>query len=202
MEQQELVKGAFIASHRRCIPGKEAEYMPLFNRFVELQEAGDDSGAMAVRAQMIPLQEVVSVDRFSNLVTNLGRNFALDTLLRGSSYTAACNLGLAGTGTKAAADTQASHAGWLEVGGTNAPVYTGTRKTITFNAAASQSITHTAVTYAFTSSGTVAGAFLNLAGSATKDNTTGTLFSAGNFTGGDKVVASSDTIDVTYTLNG
>ena len=58
------------------------------------------------------------------------------------------------------------------------------------------------MTYAFTSSGTVAGAFLNLAGSATKDNTTGTLFSAGNFTGGDKVVASSDTIDVTYTLNG
>lgn len=201
-EQRELVKGAFIASHRRCIPGKEAEYMPLFERFVELQAQGDESGARDVRAQMLPLQEVVSVDAFSNLVTNLGRNFALDTLLRGSSYTAACNLGLAGTGTKAAGDTQASHAGWLEVGGTNAPVYTGNRKTITFNAASSQSITHTAVTYAFTSGGTVAGAFLNLAGSSTKDNTTGTLFSAGNFTGGDKVVASSDTIDVTYTLNG
>lgn len=201
-EQRELVKGAFIASHRRCIPGKESEYMPLFERFVALQAAGDDEGAREVRAQMLPLQELVSQDAFPNLVTNAGRNFALDTLLRGSSYTAACNLGLCGTGTKAAGDTQASHAGWLEVGGSNAPVYTGNRKTITFNAASGQSITHTAQTYAFTSSGTVAGAFLNLAGSATKDNTTGTLFSAGNFTGGDRVVASSDTIDVTYTLNG
>ncbi len=176
--------------------------MPLFERFVELQAAGDEQGARDIRAQMLPLQEVVSVDAFPNLVTNAGRNFALDTLLRGSAYTAACNLGLAGTGTKAAGDTQASHAGWLEVGGTNAPVYTGNRKTLTFSAASSQAITHTAVTYAFTSGGTVAGAFLNLAGSSTKDNTTGTLFSAGNFTGGDKVVASSDTIDVTYTLNG
>lgn len=202
MEQKELVKGAFVAAHRRCIPGKEAEYMPLFNQFVEFQERGDDEGARRVRAQMLPLQEVVSIERFENLVTNGGRDLALNTLLRGSAYTAACYLGLCGTGTKAAADTQASHAGWSEVGGANAPAYTGNRKTITFDAASGQSITHTPVTYAFTSGGTVAGAFLNLGGSATKDDTTATLFSAGNFTGGDKVVASSDTIDVTYTLNG
>ena len=201
-EQKELVKGAFIASHRRCIPGKEAEYFPLFDRFVALQNAGDDEAAQAVRAQMLPLQELVSEDRFPNLVTNAGRNFALDTLLRGSSYTAACNLGLKGTGTAAAGDTQASHAGWSELGLANAPVYTGNRKTLTFSAAASQAITHSAQTYAFTSGGTVAGAFLNLAGSSTKDNTTGTLFSAGDFTGGSKTVANGDTLDVTYTLNG
>lgn len=202
VEQKELVKGAFIASHRRCIPGKEVEYFPLFERFVSLQEAGEEEAAQQVRVLMLPLQELVSEDRFPNLVTNAGRNFALDTLLRGSSYTAACNLGLKGTGTAAAGDTQASHAGWSEVGGTNAPAYTGNRKTITFNAASSQSITHTPVTYAFTSGGTVAGAFLNLAGSSTKDNTTGTLFSAGDFTGGSKTVANGDTLDVTYTLNG
>lgn len=201
-EQQELVKGAFIASHRRCIPGKEAEYFPLFEQFAALQAAGDDEGARQVRELMLPLQELVSVDAFPNLVTNVGRNFALDTLLRGSTYTAACNLGLKGAGSAAAGDTQASHAGWLEVGLANAPVYTGNRKTIAFNAAASQSISMTATTYAFTSSGTVAGAFLNLAGSSTKDNTTGTLFSAGDFTGGSKTVANGDTIDVTYTLNG
>lgn len=202
MEQRELVKGAFIATHRRCIPGKEAEYMPLFHAFCSAQEEGDSAEEQRLRALMLPLQETVGVEAYSNVVVNLGRDFALDTLLRGSSYTAACYLGLCGTGTKAAADTQASHAGWSEVGGANAPAYTGDRKTITFNAASGQSITHTAVTYAFTSGGTVAGSFLNLGGSATKDSTTATLFSAGNFTGGDKVVASSDTIDVTYTLNG
>ncbi len=202
MEQQELAKGAFRATHRRCIPGKEAEYMPLFHAFCAVQEAGDDAEEKRIRALMMPLQEVVSDEVYNNVVVNLGRNFALDTLLRGSGYTAACYLGLCGTGTKAAADTQASHAGWSEVGGANAPVYTGNRKTLTFNAASSQSITHAAVTYAFTSGGTVAGSFLNLGGSATKDSTTATLFSAGNFTGGDKTVASSDTLDVTYTLNG
>lgn len=216
-EQKELVKGAFKATHRRCIPGKEAEYFPIFEAFCAAQRAEQDAMeegdatlaaeksqlARTLRAQLLPLQEVVGTpDEYSNLVTNVGRNFALDTLLRGSSYTAVCNLGLAGTGTKAAGDTQASHAGWSEVGLANAPVYTGNRKTITFNAASGQSISHTAVTYAFTSSGTVAGSFLNLAGSSTKDNTTGTLFSAGNFTGGDKTVGNGDTLDVTYTLNG
>lgn len=200
--QQEIAKGAFKATHRRCIPGHEGQYFPLFERFCALQAEGKDEEAKAVRAEMLKHQYTVTEETFENLVTNLGRNFALDTLLRGSSYTASCRLGLKGTGSAAAGDTQASHAGWNEVGGTNAPAYTGDRKTITFNAAASQSISHTAVTYAFTSSGTVAGAFLNLAGSATKDNTTGTLFSAGDFTGGSKSVGNGDTLDVTYTLNG
>lgn len=201
-EQRELAKGAFRAVHRRCKPGNEETYFPLFEAMCAAQEAGDEARAKELLAQLRPLQEVVSDDTFPNLVTNVGRNFALDTLLSGSAYTAVSNLGLCGTGTKAAGDTQASHAGWSEVGGANAPAYTGNRKTITWNSAASQSKSHTAVTYAFTSSGTVAGAFLNLAGSSTKDNTTGTLFSAGNFTGGDKGVGNGDTLDVTYTLNG
>jgi hypothetical protein len=52
-----------------------------------------------------------------------------------------------------------------------------------------------------TSSGTVAGAFINVGGSATQDNTTGVLFSAGDFTGGSKTVSSGDTINVSYTLS-
>jgi hypothetical protein len=47
-------------------------------------------------------------------------------------------------------------------------------------------------------SGTVAGCFINVGGSATKDNTTGTLFSAGDFTAGSKTVTSGDTLSVTY----
>jgi hypothetical protein len=52
-----------------------------------------------------------------------------------------------------------------------------------------------------TSSGTVAGAFVNIGGSSTVDSTTGILFSAGDFTAGSKTVTSGDTINVTYTLS-
>ena len=109
-------------------------------------------------------------------------------------------MGLKGTGAADVADTQASHAGWLEVGLANAPVYTGNRPTPTFSAASSGAkTTSSAVTFAITSSGTVAGCFINIGGSATKDNTTGTLFSAGDFTAGSKTVTSGDTLSVTYT---
>jgi hypothetical protein len=44
---------------------------------------------------------------------------------------------------------------------------------------------------------TIAGAFLcNVA-----SGTSGVLFSAGDFTGGDKSVASGDTLNVTYTFS-
>jgi hypothetical protein len=56
------------------------------------------------------------------------------------------------------------------------------------------------VSFAITGSGTVAGCFININGSATKDNTTGTLFSAGDFSGGNRTVSASDTLNVTYAL--
>lgn len=139
-------------------------------------------------------------DTVENLVTTVGKNLLLDTIL-GSSDPGDNVMGLCGTGTKAAGDTQGSHAGWNEVGGTNAPAYTGNRKTPSFSAASSGSkTTSAAVSFAITSSGTVAGCFINIAGSATKDDTTGTLFSAGDFSGGNKTVANGDTLNVTYTL--
>ena len=139
-------------------------------------------------------------DIIHNLVTTAGKNLALDTIL-GNSAAGAVVMGLKGTGSAAAGDTQASHAGWLEVGLANAPTYTGNRPTPSFSAASAGSkATSAAVSFAITSSGTVAGCFINLGGSATKDNTTGTLFSAGDFSGGSKTVANLDTINVTYTL--
>ena len=139
-------------------------------------------------------------DDINNLVTTVGLNLTCDTML-GNSAAGAIYMGLKGTGTAAAGDTQASHATWNEVGGANAPTYTGNRQTPTFSAASGGiKTTSSAVVFSMTGSGTVAGCFINIGGSATKDNTTGTLFSAGDFTAGSKTVTSGDTLSVTYQL--
>jgi len=137
-------------------------------------------------------------DEIDNLVTTVGKNFTLDTTL-GNVAGGAVVMGLKGTGTAVVADTQASHASWLEVGLANAPTYSGNRPTPSFSAASAGSkATSSAVSFSMTSTGTVAGCFINIGGSATKDNTTGTLFSAGDFSS-SKSVVNGDTIAVTYT---
>ena len=142
------------------------------------------------------------VDEIENLVTTAGKNFALDTLLAGSAYTASVVMGLKGAGTAVVGDTMASHASWTEVGGANAPAFTGNRPVPAFStASAGAKATSAAVAFAFTSGGTVAGCFIVLAGSATKDNTTGTLYSAGDFSGGNRTVANGDTLNVTYSAS-
>jgi hypothetical protein len=149
-------------------------------------------------------------DHIDNLVMAIGKQLMLDTILAGSAFTATVVMGLvsgASAPTYAAADTQASHAGWLESGATNAPTYSGTRKTPAFSAASSSGLTPSnvttkatsaAVSFTFTGSGTVAGCFININGTSAIDNTTGTLYSAGSFTGGNKTVASTDVLNVTY----
>lgn len=138
-------------------------------------------------------------DDIHNVVTTVGLNLTLDTVL-GNSAAGTVYMGLKGTGTASASDTQASHATWNEVGGANAPTYSGNRQTPTFGAASGGvKSTSTPVVFSMTGSGTVAGCFINIGGSATKDNTTGTLFSAGDFTAGSKTVTSGDTLSVTYT---
>jgi len=149
-------------------------------------------------------------EHIDNLVMAVGKQLMLDTILGGSAFTATVVMGLvsgASTPTYAAADTQASHAGWLESGSANAPTYSGTRKTPTFSAATSSGTTPSnvttkttsaAVTFTFTGSGTVAGCFININGTSAIDNTTGTLYSAGSFTGGNKTVANTDQLNVTY----
>jgi len=148
-----------------------------------------------------PDGKVKWTDVIHNLVTTVGKNDFLDKYIGGSAYTQTVRMGLKGTGSAAAGDTQASHGGWLEVGLANAPTYTGNRQAPSFNAASSGSkATSAAVSFAITSSGTVAGCFINNGGSATKDDTTGILFSAGDFSGGSKTVANLDTLNVTYSL--
>lgn len=139
-------------------------------------------------------------DDIHNLVTTVGLNLTVTTVL-GNSAAGAVVMGLKGTGTPSASDTQGSHGTWNEVGLANAPTYTGNRQTPTFGAASGGVIaTSSANVFAMTSSGTVAGCFINIGGSATKDNTSGTLFSVGDFTAGSKTVTNGDTLSVTYQL--
>ena len=153
-------------------------------------------------------------DKAPNLVTAVGKQALFDyyfgaTGTAGGTASGTNYLGLCGgTATYTAADTMASHT-WTEVGLANAPTYTGNRQSVNWTAASSTgstpsnvtSKTGAALTFAMTSSGTVNGCFINsgASASATKDTTTGILYSAGNFTGGSKTVAASDSLAVTYT---
>ena len=143
-------------------------------------------------------------DVIENITTNVGRKSMMDSYFANIGGGAVL-MGLKGTGTAVVADTQASHASWLEVGLANAPTYSGTRKTPAFSASttANPSVlsTSAAVVFAMTGSGTVTGAFINIGGTSTIDNTTGVLFSAGDFTLGSKTVTSGDTINVSYSLS-
>lgn len=138
-------------------------------------------------------------DDIHNLVTTVGKTLTITGALTNAAQGVAY-MGLKGTGTALVGDTQASHGSWLEVGTTNAPTYIAPRKTPTWGTASAGAISPTAAqVFAITSSGTVAGCFINVGGSSVIDNTTGTLFSAGDFTGGSKTVSNGDTLSVTYT---
>ena len=153
-----------------------------------------------------------------NLVNAVGKQALFDyyfgaTGTSGGTAAGANYLGLVGsasaTANYVASDTMSSHTGWIEVGGSNAPAYTGTRQSPSWSAASSGGTTPTnvttktasALTFSMTSGGTVFGCFINsgASASATKDTTTGILYSAGNFTGGSKIVANGDSLAVTYT---
>lgn len=163
-----------------------ADFINPKGRFVA--ECYDEAGSLKWR------------EEFDNLVTTVGKNKILDTAL-GNAAGGAVVMGLKGTGAAAAGDTQASHAGWSEVGGANAPTYSGSRPTPSFSAASGGSkSTSAAVAFSMTGAGTVAGCFINVNGLATKDDTTGVLLSAGDFAA-SRTVANGDTVNVSYTLS-
>jgi hypothetical protein len=141
-------------------------------------------------------------DTFHNLVMN-GRVANMNSVYFASgTQTTTWYLGLVtgpGSGTTfAAGDTLATHAGWTE----NTDYTPSGRKAVTFGAATTANpsvITNSASATTFSINGTaiIAGAFL----ASVSSGTSGVLFSAGDFTGGDKSVASGDTLNVTYTFS-
>lgn len=137
-------------------------------------------------------------EEIENLVTTAGKNNLLDTYLAGSAYTAAWYLGLvdgSGTPSYAAGDTSASHAGWTE----STAYSNANRPTPSWNSAATSSKATTATAFNINGTATIAGCFL--ISNSTKGGTTGTLYSVGAFSGGNKSVTNGDTLNVTYTAS-
>lgn len=139
-------------------------------------------------------------DEIENLVVTAGKNDALDKYLAGSAYTAAWYLGLISstsyTTGVAAGDTMASHGGWAE----DQNYSQGARPTAAWSAAAAGSkALSAALTFSINAGTTIKGCFLTTI--STKGGATGILYSAGLFTGGDKVVAGGDTLNVSYTAS-
>jgi len=143
-------------------------------------------------------------DEAPNLVVNVGLQDMNAKYFTGSAYTAAWYIGLYGAAASnnpAAGDTMSSHAGWTEVTAysqTTRPACTfGTPTTANPSVA-----TNSASPASFSINGTttVGGAFLT--SNSTKSGTTGTLYSAADFSSpGDRAVVSGDTLSVTYTLS-
>jgi hypothetical protein len=145
---------------------------------------------------------------FKNLVNNGGKTDLLNKYFAGTTYTATWYLGLVDGGstpTYNASDTSSSHSGWSE----NTGYSNSTRPTAAFGSASASgggagsagtgTISTSATAFNINASGTIAGAFL--ISNSTKGGSTGTLFSAGSFTGGNRTVANGDTLNVTYTAN-
>lgn len=141
-----------------------------------------------------PLEQVWR-DSFVNTVVTSGADDLLTKYFAGSAYTAAWYMGLvdgASAPTIAAADTMASHAGWTE----NQNYSQANRITLGFGSAAARSISlSAAASYSINAnSQTIAGAFF--ASNNTKGGTSGQLYSAGTFTGGNKACNNGDTLNV------
>jgi hypothetical protein len=150
-------------------------------------------------------------EKFPNLVVAAGKQLMLDTLLKGSSYTVVGPyLGLTKVSlTPAATDTMTT------LVTTNAAEFinytfgcSAVRGTAVFGSATSSGATPSnvttstaaAITYTITGAGgTVYGCFLvtGAGASSTQSNTSGTLYSEGNFSTA-KVTTAGDTVSVTY----
>lgn len=163
----------------------------------------------------IPL-ELKWADDFSNVVCTEGKNAMLTNALKGSAYTAAARIGLiedAGYTAVAAGNTAANITanasgspanGWNEAQSSTA----ASRATPSFGTASGGSLAlSAAASFSILATDVIKGAFLLITSAAavnptsTVGNTSGALWSAGLFSGGDKSVANGDTLNVSYSTS-
>ena len=150
-------------------------------------------------------------DEVDNVVQTEGKDLAFDTFLSGVDYSvvgpfmgliSAVNFVGVLAGDTAAEINNAN--GWTEAGGSNVPTYMAPRPLVTWqDAAGGAKQMAAALPFNFTSGGTVKGAFIIFGPNAsnTIDDPAGTLWSAGLFTTGDKVVGNGDTLNVSYSTS-
>lgn len=136
-------------------------------------------------------------DEIQNKVVLVGRNHLLNVGLGSVAKNSTWFIGLTqGSPTPAAGDTMASHVGWTE-----STKYTeGVRqKFVPLDSTGGSIGNSTSVaSFSMNAASTVGGAFLTT--NSTKGGAVGTLYAAGAFTGGNKVVGNGDTLEVTATF--
>jgi hypothetical protein len=141
--------------------------------------------------------KVIWEDEIKNAVVDTGLNYLLGASLTRETQINTWHVGVtSGTPTVAQGDTHASHSGWAELEEyteTERPVWIGSRSS---NLTATNP---TAVTFTVNTGVTIGGAFL---ASVNSKGTTGaaTLYAVGALAGGNRVLNSGDTLDITATF--
>jgi len=218
MGEQMHAQGRYHATCVESVPQHRTTYLDLFARKAQIENMSL-AGRIAHIAELDEIEKRMAdiptqikwEDAFENVVCTVGKNQMLDAALSGSSYSVTGPfMGLISSVSYtavAAADVMGQLAGtngWREAGGTNAPTYSGGRKTAAWSAATggSKSLS-AALSFGMTGTGTVKGCFLVYGSGAvaTVDNTGGILYSAGLFTGGDQPVVNGNTLNVSYTTS-
>jgi phospholipase/lecithinase/hemolysin len=189
--------------------------------YSENSKADDQSSALVARNDGISETNIVTgifnvecvgedgqvkwTETFPNQVTTVGRNDMLDKYFEGSAYTAVWYMGLVDNtsfSTYAAADTLASHSGWLEFLNYTISGSSTNRATISFGTGSAGSLASSATSFTISGAGgTVLGALVTVtqARNTASNGGAGVLYSAGSFTGGARTVVATDTLNVTYT---
>lgn len=149
------------------------------------------------RYPVLDLRQPKWKDSAKNIVTNGFMTAALNILFESSGATPTFYMGLMElTGSVTTADTMGSHAGWKRCN-----AYNGNQKEWETATASGRLITNIANQAQFVMSGTstIWGGFID--SQLAKGSVTGTLVCVAEFSGTSRIVASGDTVNVTYSLN-
>ncbi|QGY05493.1 hypothetical protein MMSR116_29080 [Methylobacterium mesophilicum SR1.6/6] len=134
-------------------------------------------------------------ETIENLTVNTGLADMLSKYWKGSNYTGAFYAGLKGTGTIAATDTMASHAGWTEVQGYSQAARPAlVLGSVTGTTTASLDNSASVASYSINATVTVAGAFITT--DSTKGGTAGILIGASDFAT-PRSMGAGDTLNLT-----
>jgi hypothetical protein len=133
-----LVHGHYDVVCMAPVEERRAEYIALRDRIAAEELVGTDPALLEqLRAELAAIPQYERWrDSIDNLVTTVGKNDLLDKYLKGSAYTQTFVHGARRVqAAKAVGDTQASHAGWSEVGLANAPALHGQQADVTIQSA-------------------------------------------------------------------